>query len=405
MKEMSVEHPTTGKVSNANSSPTNHPITTTVATSTQVSPTTKLDERLQRVSFSTGPAETASDTTQLAEEVDSPNSEDPELTSELSELSNCETPSNNNAANTAEHSIAASEPNTETHQPESEIDEDRTEEIEMTPPPQDEVDDEAFQRRREAYGDEGSQEYECDSQDGKEEQYHHEGRARQQQRQQHQQQQNQQNQYSRTIQQLHAGMDARRNDKTEGGTDDYTSDEDPERGGASSAVSDYSGSESDSDCQLDDSVIEEMESFLADFKGIGKRFRLINKIGEGTFSSVYKAQDLHYDKYENPWDTDDIYHPRESPPPSKRRKVNGYPEERNASPPRRRPKYVAIKKIYVTSSPQRIQNELELLHTLNGSEDVVPLITAFRHHDQVVVILPYFKHVDYRVGWDFLNPL
>lgn len=63
----------------------------------------------------------------------------------------------------------------------------------------------------------------------------------------------------------------------------------------------------------------------------------------------------------------------------------------------RRPKYVAIKKIYVTSSPARIQNELELLHDLSGCDTVVPLITAFRYHDQVVAILPYFKHVDFRV--------
>jgi cell division control protein 7 len=57
---------------------------------------------------------------------------------------------------------------------------------------------------------------------------------------------------------------------------------------------------------------------------------------------------------------------------------------------------VAIKKIYVTSSPARIQNELELLHDLTGCKSVVPLITAFRYQDQVVAILPYFQHVDFR---------
>lgn len=64
---------------------------------------------------------------------------------------------------------------------------------------------------------------------------------------------------------------------------------------------------------------------------------------------------------------------------------------------------MAIKKIYVTSSPIRIQNELELLHDLRGYDSVCPLITAFRHQDQVVAVLPYFRHFDFRVSWAFLN--
>lgn len=59
----------------------------------------------------------------------------------------------------------------------------------------------------------------------------------------------------------------------------------------------------------------------------------------GTFSSVYKAIDLHHNSYDNSdWDRDDIHH---------RKKV-----------------YVALKRIYVTSSPQRILNELELMEDL-----------------------------------------
>jgi len=44
----------------------------------------------------------------------------------------------------------------------------------------------------------------------------------------------------------------------------------------------------------------------------------------------------------------------------------------------------------------RIFNELELLHDLRDSPNVCPLITAFRHQDQVVAILPYFQHRDFR---------
>jgi cell division control protein 7 len=73
-------------------------------------------------------------------------------------------------------------------------------------------------------------------------------------------------------------------------------------------------------------------------------------------------------------------------------------------PPRlRKPQYVALKKIYVTSSPHRIQNELEILHALRSSPHICPLLTAFRHLDQVVAVLPYFRHLDFRLYYrDFL---
>lgn len=64
---------------------------------------------------------------------------------------------------------------------------------------------------------------------------------------------------------------------------------------------------------------------------------------------------------------------------------------------------MAIKKIYVTSSPMRIQNELELLHDLRGCKAVCPLITAFRHQDQVVAILPHFQHQDFRMFYRRMN--
>mgnify|MGYP001311023798 FL=1 len=57
---------------------------------------------------------------------------------------------------------------------------------------------------------------------------------------------------------------------------------------------------------------------------------------------------------------------------------------------------MALKKIYVTSSPSRIQNELELLYQLRNSKNVCPLITAFRHEDQVVAVIPYYPHTDFR---------
>lgn len=159
-----------------------------------------------------------------------------------------------------------------------------------------------------------------------------------------------------------------------------------------------SDSDSDAGSEVDDAVAEDIEKFTNTFKGISTRFRLINRIGEGTFSTVYKAEDLYYDVYHNDWDLDPPEREASkwsSPPLKKRRTGDGATSM--SRPSGRKPQYVAIKKIYVTSSPNRIQNELELLYDLRGCDSVCPLITAFRHQDQVVAVLPYFRHVDFRV--------
>lgn len=127
-----------------------------------------------------------------------------------------------------------------------------------------------------------------------------------------------------------------------------------------------------------------------------------SSISIGTFSTVYKAEDLHYEYYQNDWDIEPKDSSKWTSPPLKRRKnntsqssttlVDSQSQQRHPEP-----RFVAIKKIYVTSSPMRIQNELELLHDLRGCRAVCPLITAFRHQDQVVAILPHFRHQDFRV--------
>ncbi|KAL5332810.1 kinase-like domain-containing protein [Aspergillus crustosus] len=149
--------------------------------------------------------------------------------------------------------------------------------------------------------------------------------------------------------------------------------------------------------EVDEVVKEDMKRLEDTFPGIAHRFKLVNRIGEGTFSTVYKAEDILYDHYRNDWDLfqeDDTW----SNPPSKRRRVEGDAGNPMPDSPKK-PRYVALKKIYVTSSPLRIQNELELLHDLRGCRSVCPLITAFRHHDQVVAVLPYFPHTDFRLQY------
>lgn len=67
---------------------------------------------------------------------------------------------------------------------------------------------------------------------------------------------------------------------------------------------------------------------------------------EGTFSSVYKAIDVHHYLYDNrQWSNVDPY--------------QRSPVTVGGKPPRNR--YVALKRIYVTSSPSRILNELEIM--------------------------------------------
>lgn len=107
---------------------------------------------------------------------------------------------------------------------------------------------------------------------------------------------------------------------------------------------------------------------------------------------MYKAEDLLYDNYSNSWDIEAQDTSVWVSPPVKKTKTS------SSSAQQKRPRYVAIKKIYVTSSPIRIQNELELLHDLRSCKYICPLITAFRHQDQVVAVLPYYRHQDFRVS-------
>ncbi|CAL5866613.1 uncharacterized protein PFLUO_LOCUS822 [Penicillium psychrofluorescens] len=172
----------------------------------------------------------------------------------------------------------------------------------------------------------------------------------------------------------------------------HASEEDDGSGGNTDASQDQADFEEEE--EVDESVREDMKKLEDTFPGISDRFRLVNRIGEGTFSTVYKAEDLLYDHYTNDWDIfDQAQHDTWASPPSKRRRVEGEPVGRKKA------RFVALKKIYVTSSPIRIQNELELLHDLRGCKSVCPLVTAFRYQDQVVAVLPFFSHTDFRIQY------
>ncbi|KXN68142.1 kinase-like protein [Conidiobolus coronatus NRRL 28638] len=124
----------------------------------------------------------------------------------------------------------------------------------------------------------------------------------------------------------------------------------------------------------------DIENLFKRCSGLGSEYHIFDKIGEGTFSTVYKAVDLKHFMFDNSyWDFDFA---------SEEDTGNAF-----IRPP---PKFVAIKKIYVTSSCNRIENEISILHQLVGNQYVTPLITATRFDDQVLLVLPFFRHVDFR---------
>ncbi|KIY02818.1 uncharacterized protein Z520_01283 [Fonsecaea multimorphosa CBS 102226] len=163
----------------------------------------------------------------------------------------------------------------------------------------------------------------------------------------------------------------------------------------------FSDDSDESDDEVNESVVDDMRRLEESFRGISQRYRLINRIGEGTFSTVYKAEELVQPDELGQENEDPTNESSSEGPPSKRRKTSA--ASGTVSRPRRKGLLVALKKIYVTSSPHRIMNELELLHELRHSQYICPLLTAFRHLDQVVAVLPYFKHLDFRLYYrDFL---
>lgn len=115
-------------------------------------------------------------------------------------------------------------------------------------------------------------------------------------------------------------------------------------------------------------------------------YRIVDRLGTGTFSSVYKAIDLWYHTkwYNTPW--------HNLHPPSSSAYYQSEPRPKGSKA------FVAIKRIYVTSGPDRIRNEISIMDDCRGCRHVSQLVTAFRHLDQIVVVMPYHKNDDFRVS-------
>lgn len=101
-----------------------------------------------------------------------------------------------------------------------------------------------------------------------------------------------------TVRKAHGGLDGaneytdEEDDDNEGTTNgDIEGDEDDAQSGYSSSSA--SSEDSDDPEKVDSNVAEEMEKFEATFKGFSKRFRLINKIGEGGFRFIPLGRIIH----------------------------------------------------------------------------------------------------------------
>ncbi|KAG6809579.1 hypothetical protein H0H92_015701 [Tricholoma furcatifolium] len=143
--------------------------------------------------------------------------------------------------------------------------------------------------------------------------------------------------------------------------------------------------------QLD--ILQEIAELEQKVPELVEDYKIIDRLGTGTFSSVYKAVDLFYHNkwYNDPWHG---HHPSDS---------SAYYQ--SEKPSRGTKVFVAIKRIYVTSSPERIRNEISIMEDCRGCRHVSQLITAFRKDDQVVAIMPYNRNDDFRDYYRSLSML
>ncbi|XP_033730008.1 cell division cycle 7-related protein kinase-like [Pecten maximus] len=100
-------------------------------------------------------------------------------------------------------------------------------------------------------------------------------------------------------------------------------------------------------------VQEEIGCMYEFLPEIEEHFVVLNKIGEGTFSSVFLAKLKHYSEVKQ---------------------------------------LFALKHIIPTSHPSRIEGELKCLQEIGGCDNVMGVELCIRNKDHVVIVMPYFPH-------------
>ncbi|KAF9562510.1 kinase-like protein [Agrocybe pediades] len=164
-----------------------------------------------------------------------------------------------------------------------------------------------------------------------------------------------------------------------------------------------------------DAIADEIFELNEKVPQLKESYSLVDRLGTGTFSSVYKAIDLHYDNwYNKPWlgnhPPDSSAYYQSAGPGYKGRGGraqgwrNGIYTGRIDEEQHHDNVFVAVKRIYTSSGPERIRNELSIMEDCRGCRHVSQIITAFRHEDQVVIVLPYQRNMDFREFYQDLHP-
>lgn len=206
---------------------------------------------------------------------------------------------------------------------------------------------------------------------------------------------------------------------------------------------------------LREEEISDLERFITNFPNLTERYIPVQIIGEGTFSTVYKAIDVrHYDadneswvqwskqdrhdalrlfahihKLQNPsqdeegsavYDrksiintcllkfmaihielmkvrNDPMVSPKQNPQVTQVRSTRKRAHEISSSPSIM-PHFVALKRITPTSCPDRLADEIGFIARYGGEHNVIPLIEGLRHEDQVIAVFPFFQAPDFRVS-------
>ncbi|KAI0320223.1 kinase-like domain-containing protein [Amylostereum chailletii] len=131
-------------------------------------------------------------------------------------------------------------------------------------------------------------------------------------------------------------------------------------------------------------ILHQIADLEATVPELVEDYKIVDRLGTGTFSCVFKAVDIGY---HSKWDNT-VWHGYH--PPSSSAYYQSLPRPAGSKV------FVAIKRIYVTSTPDRIRNEIMIMETCRGARHVSQIITAFRTEDQVVVIMPYQRNDDFR---------
>lgn len=116
----------------------------------------------------------------------------------------------------------------------------------------------------------------------------------------------------------------------------------------------------------------EIQNIVKKFPEIVKHnYTLIENIGEGTFSKVYKA-------------------------------VHSKQNERQKALFPNSNKIVAVKFINVTSSANRILNELNIVNLVSDHPNIAPLYDVLRYEDQIAMVIPYYHNDEFRDYYKYL---